>query len=79
MTEPFITGVLVQRSEFSNGRNRPTSLLFDVTFEYADRAAITLVIRDAREMAETLEALNLPDRAVTLILQNGGYVARQPQ
>jgi hypothetical protein len=76
---PFITGLIVDRSETKIRRNS-TTLRYALTFEYADRSPVHTATEDVQWMVKVLDELGVSAAAATLILQRGGYVARiQPK
>ncbi len=74
MSQPFITGVIVDRTE--TRRRGQIHLNYTLTFEYADRVPVYTATDDVQWVQDTLDALGVPDRAATLLLQRGGYIAR---
>lgn len=80
MSEPFITGVIVDRTQEKVPRRRgETNLRYGLTFEYSDRPPVTTTTTDVQWMIHVLETLGVSDAGATLILQRGGFVARVQQ
>jgi hypothetical protein len=74
----FITGIIVDRTQ--TGTRARVSLDYVLTFEYADgREPVQHWSKgDVVQVTQILESLGFSDRAVTFLLQRGGYAARIP-